>query len=645
MAPKSAEVSGTTPPAAQAATPNRQAANSLDPNAEGDPVRVTKPGTFEIHVQGADLRGVLQLLSTQGKKNIVATRDVAGTVTADLYGVSFKDALDAVLRSTGFVYLEKDGFIYVYTPKQKEEAERAAQKVSTRTFHLSYINAKDTKDLIAPVLSKEALVSTTPDAGTGIGPSNTDTGGNSTASGDVLIVTDYEDNLKQVEQILNRLDVRPEQVLLEATILSAELTEDNALGVNLTTLCGVDFETLGSTSDPIGTITNTGLSTANMSKAPVSNFRTDFPTVPGGMKFGIVTNNVSAFVSALESVVDTTVLANPKLLIVNKQRGEVLVGDELGYLTTTTTEGQVTQSVAFLQTGTRLIVRPYIAKDGYLRLEIHPEDSTGSVTEVSGNTIPSKKSTELTTNIFVRDGHTIVLGGLFREQTDNNRSQIPMLGNLPVIGAAFRRTADKTRRKELIILLTPHIIRQAADEATSEQLKDDVNRYRIGQRKGVQWWGRDRLAQTHLGWARQALNEGQEDKALWNVDMALSLEPRFTEAIALKEQITGKAFWSDYYQDSTAAYIVQRMMMQEMGLPVQRIIPPDKPLHARDVAPEVREAFDIEPRPMDPIMPPAASSGADRKVKMHMPPAPAEAPVPAPNAVSTQALTTQPAKE
>ena len=83
-------------------------------------MKASPSGTFDIHYRDADLRGVLQLLSTQGRRNIVATKEVVGTVTADLYGVTFKEALNAVLMANGFVYLEKDNFIYVYTPKQLE---------------------------------------------------------------------------------------------------------------------------------------------------------------------------------------------------------------------------------------------------------------------------------------------------------------------------------------------------------------------------------------------------------------------------------------------------------------------------------------------------------------------------------------------
>ncbi len=597
------EALGLSWPAASSAAPTQPAGESAE-------VRVTRPGTFEIHVQGADLRGVLQLLSTQGRKNIVATKEVTGTVTADLYGVTFTEALEAVLKASGFVYREKDGFIYVYTPQQLAEILKTERKMGRMIFRLAYLTAADAQTLIAPVLSSEAKVSTSPSAASGVPTSGTDTGGNSSAHGDVLIVQDYEDNLKQVEAMLAELDVRPEQVLVEVTMLSAVLDEDNALGVNFSTLAGIDFETLGSSSSALGNMSNPGLSGANLTHAPASTFRTDFTTTSNGMTFGLVTNNIAAFVTALESITDTTILANPKLLIVNKQRGEVMIGARDGYITTTVTEGQVTQAVEFLETGTRLVVRPYVAKDGFVRLELHPEDSDGGVSVTDGLALPSETTTELTTNILVRDGHTVVLGGLFREETTNGRSQIPILGNLPLAGIAFRYTKDETERKEIMILITPHIIKQAPDEAVSEQLKDDVERFRIGQRKGVQWWGRDRLAQAHLSWAKQALSKGNRAMALWNVDLALSMEPTLEEAIRVKERLSGRPYWADHGQDSAIKYIIQRMIMHDLGKPVELVIPPGKPRSATGLDEDVQEALGMDKRFEVPLGEPLPSEKA-----------------------------------
>jgi len=559
-------------------------------------IRQTRPGSFELHVQDLDLSKVLKLLSTQGKKNIIASKEVSGKVTADLYGVTFEEALDAVLSATGFTYLKKEGFIYVMTQQQKEALEKAARKMEQATFYLSYVTAKDAKALIDPVLSTDGKITTTPDASVGIATSATDAGGNSLATHDVLIVYDYKENIAAARKLISELDRKPDQVLIEATILTASLTEESDLGINFNVLAGIDFEDVAATTTGL-----TGMTAPNLTagQATAIGAKTSFPQVSNGLNIGFLGNNVAVFLSALEKVTDTTILANPKLLVLNKQRGEVLIGERQGYKTTTTTETAATESIEFLETGTRLVVRPYICKDGLIRMEIHPEESSGSV---SADGLPNEETTEVTSNVLIKDGHTFVIGGLFREQTDSGRSQIPLLGDIPYVGVIFRQTADDTRRKEIIILVTPHIVQQEIDEAVSEQLNDEVERFRIGARKGMRWWGRSRMSQTYMRCAKQALREGDVKKAEWLVDMTLSLNPRMEEAIRIKERLTQKAYWADQSQNSSIRYVIERMISEELGKPVERVIPWRKPRDGSKVEEPVRSGLGIRKRTEDPLI-------------------------------------------
>ena len=564
---------------------------------------LTEPSTFQIHVKGADIRDVLRMLSEESRKNIVATRDIEGTVTADLYNVTFDEALGVVLEQAGFAYRQKGNVIFIYTQERLQEILQAERKFVSRSFRLAYITATDAEALIAPSLSPAGVIAISPSANIGISTSKTDAGGNAYAANDVLIVTDYEENIDVIEQILADLDVMPQQVLIEATILRATLTEDNALGIDFNLMTGVDFSDLGaSTTD----LTDLIFGGADIADLPDSGYRqttkTDFSSaVPaGGLSIGIINDDFSFILRALESITDVTVLANPKLTIINKQRGEVMIGRRDGYLTTTVTDTVATQTVEFLETGTRLIVRPFIARDGFIRLEIHPEDSTGSVSVVGTSVLPSESTTEVTSNILVKDGHTVIIGGLFRERTSAGRSQVPLLGNIPYIGTLWRNTIDSTQREEVIILVTPHILKQANDEAVSAQLRDDVERFRMGLRKGLRWWGRNRLSQTHMRWAREAVNVGDNGTALWNLDMALSLEPKMIQAIRLKEKLTEQAYWADEYRWSAVKYVIPRMMMQELGRPVDMVIPPDRPRSITALPGDVIDRFGLKAEPGEP---------------------------------------------
>jgi type IV pilus assembly protein PilQ len=208
------------------------------------------------------------------------------------------------------------------------------------------------------------------------------------------------------------------------------------------------------------------------------------------------------------------------------------------------------------------VFRPFIADDGYIRMEVHPEDSSGGL-QTAAN-LPFKQTTEVTSNVMVKDGHTIVIGGLFREASTATKSQIPVLGNLPLVGALFRNQTDTTRRQEIIILLTPHIVKD--DEvmsAMSEKVKRDAEKLRAGVRRGMMFWGRERLADMHYQCAVDEMAKPRPDrgKALWNLDCATNLNPTFSEAIALKQELTGKEIVTS--DGSTIRGFVQRAILED----------------------------------------------------------------------------------
>jgi type IV pilus assembly protein PilQ len=530
-------------------------------------VSVSDAGTVEIHVNNADLLEVLRMLSVQSQKNIVASKEVGGTVTANLYNVTIHEALEAILKANGFAYRESGNFIYVYSAHELAELDKASRHITTRVFRLYYTTPTDAAAMIKPVLSADGQVVATAASGKGINTSGgdsssgggsggsgggsggaSDTGGNSYAGTDMLVVTDDQERLDQIQLLLKEIDRRPKQVLVEATILSATLNDNNALGVDFSVLGGVRFDQFlqspaatalnAANSALVSTGTNTPAGTGVGSYGVgQTNFTSQLP--PGGMRVGIVTNNLSAFVQALETVSNTTVLANPKVLAVDKQSAEVHVGSSDGYNTTTVTATTSTQTVELFDTGTTLSFRPYVGADGYIRMEIHPEDSTGGVV----NGLPHKVTTEITSNVMVKDGHTIVIGGLFREQSSTSRGQIPGLGSIPYLGVLFRQQQDTTTREEIIVLLTPHIIK---DDSNYQELSEDAMRkleeLRVGVRKGMMFFANERLAETAYQNAVNELNKPHPNTglAMWHLNVATNLNPTFLEAIELKEKLSGQ---------------------------------------------------------------------------------------------------------
>jgi type IV pilus assembly protein PilQ len=536
--PTTAPAAGaTSQPAVAGAAPTSQPSEGR--SVSNSEVSVSDAGTVEIHVNDANLVEVLRMLSLQSQKNIIASKDVHGTITANLYDVTVREALDAILHANGYAYREKGNFIYVYTTKEIEDIEKSERRMKTEVFRVFYTPAADAAIMIKPVLSPGGgQVAVTAPAKVGIASAPTGGGGDSFSNNDVLVVTDYPENIDEVRKLLADLDKRPQQILLEATILRADLNDDNAMGVDFNILGGADFTKVFNTS---GQLVDAAANpaTVNGNAHSVGTGNSFSSPINGGFKVGYVSDSISVFLSALEQVTDTTVLANPKVLALNKQQGEVFVGNEDGYYTTLTTETTTSQSVESLKTGTRLIFRPFIANDGYIRMEVHPEDSDGAV---KANGLPSKSTTEVTSNVMIKDGHTIVIGGLFRESTIISKSQVPVLGNLPGAGLLFRNQKDSTKREEVIILLTPHIIKDDASYSrlSEEELKR-TNDLRVGMRRGMMPWGRERLAE---GWYDAAKREMAKPKpnrsaAKFDLDCATNLNPKFYEAIQLKEEITG----------------------------------------------------------------------------------------------------------
>lgn len=558
---------------AEQATGARTAAKSK----RGATVKVNTARRVEMHVAEMPIADVLRMLSEESRRNILASKAVTGTVTANLYDATFEEALDAVLRMNNLGYVERDGFIFVHTQEELADIRKSERRIESRVFRLKYLTAADAKTLIAPLLSESGRIATTPAAGKGLESSGDKSGagdgGNALSTEDTLVVTDDSTAIERIAAALAELDVRPRQVLIEATILRATLNEDTALGIDFTTLGGVDFAEVGSSS-PAAQAIVTGATPAGELENTTFTVRTDVRgAVPsGGLTFGIIKNNVGVFLRALEQVADTSVIANPKVLALNKQRGEVIVGRRDGYFTTTVTETAAIQTVEFLETGTQLVFRPYILDEEHIRMEIHPKDSTGGL---SAANLPFEQTTEVTTNVLLRDGHTILIGGLFREVTTSTRGQVPGLGNIPIAGALFRTTNDNTVREEVIILLTVRVVKGEPEEREGELLAQQVERYRMGLRRGLQNWSRERLAQAHYRWALEHLAAGRTNRALWDAQMAVHNAPRFLPAQELIDDLRRRRIWDE--DASAVRQHIQRLIAADQGLqlaPYGRPMPP-----------------------------------------------------------------------
>ena len=481
------------------------------------------------------VRKALAMLGSLCDKNIVPSPNVDGVLAfRSLKNVTFEDAMDAILGEN-FKYEEEGKLIKVYTKDEYKKIKEDPDRKIVKVFTLYYITAEEAQKLITPVLSTDAQVQVSSPAektisggvggssGGGVGSSSKG-GGDSMALNDTIVICDYPEKIAQVEEVLKLLDVRPKQVLVEATIMSALLDEDMELGVDWNFMGGYEVDGFPAIDMDIG--------------APIETY--GFASITTGLRIGVQSGDMFGFINALESVTDVTVLATPKILAVNKQEGSVLIGQNLGYRSSTSigqggvaTEGEV----KFLETGTQLVFRPYIGNDGYIRMEIYPKDSSA---ELDADGVPQETTTELKTNILVKDGETIVIGGLFRDVITTTRSQVPLLGDLPLIGAAFRGTTDRTQREEVIIMLTPHIISEPS-QLDGQARADDISRKQAGAKDGLNPLSRRKMAEDHYAKAVRCRKEGDSISAMKELCEALRLRPTYLEAIRLKERILAES--------------------------------------------------------------------------------------------------------
>jgi type IV pilus secretin PilQ/predicted competence protein len=445
-----------------------------------------KPVTLKAD---ADVRQVLELLAREGNVNIQVSPGVSGRIAVKLENVSFHEALESVLKLANLAAIRENQLIYVYTPKELVDARRKGGRFSTRIYRLNYVRAKDLEEMIKPFLSEEGKLAVTPKAEVGIGgfgatggasgaggggagggsgssgassgaggtggAGQETTGGDSLAGGETLIVQDYQSVLETADRIVASVDRQPMQIQIDALILMVTLDKKHQSGVNFAALEDNVRKVLGVAGS--GAVLNSagGFSPASAVLAGgklVEGFAGD----THGLKVGVIDHNFTLFIRALEQMGKVNVLASPRLLVLNKQRAQLLIGDRLPFRTRAFTPlGTIVENVEFLDVGTQLRIRPFVTEDGVIRMEIRPERSSGSINEATQ--LPETSTTSVTSNVMVPNGGTIAIGGLIDEEKASSQNGVPWLSHVPMVGAMFRSQQESVRKRELVVLLTPYL--------------------------------------------------------------------------------------------------------------------------------------------------------------------------------------------
>lgn len=462
---------------------------------------------ISLDIKGMDIVDVLKMLATRAGINIAIGKNVTGRVTLLLKDVNVWDAFEIVVLANDLAYEKKGEIINVMSQRDYElqYGERYLDKKEARVIQLQYAKAADLSRALNQIKSNIGKIVVDEGSNTialidgpekikemekfikstdfpletkvfnlnyaqadklqpkiqetltkGVGNIKVDERTNKIA------VTDYPSKLDEIAKIINAFDEKTPQVLIDAQIIEIKPSDKFEMGIDWDYWIEKNFDMKAAL--PIGTTNRLILGTPS--------------TTPAGK------GEYKAILDLLRTIGDTKILSSPRIMTINNQEAKILVGTRDAYITSTTSQSGdstvTSQSVNFVDVGIKLYVTPTINRDGFVTMKIKPEISSAVRTDITseGSTtqIPIVTTSEAETSVIVKDGITIIIGGLRKDEKTKTVKKIPLLGDIPGLGLFFKSTSDEVKKTELVILLTPHIVSGEIPytEVTALKPKDGV---------------------------------------------------------------------------------------------------------------------------------------------------------------------------
>ncbi|WP_449447330.1 type IV pilus secretin PilQ [Thermomonas brevis] len=441
-----------------------------------------KPVTFNF--QDVPVRTVLQLIADESNLNIVAADTVQGNVTLRLVNVPWDQALDLVLQAKSLDKRRSGNVVWVAPQKEiadfeqaKEDArinlEERAEKV-TEYIPVNYANAED----IARLLTEESKGNQQGGGQQG-GQNSQDRGflsGRGSISYDkrtnTLLVIDIPQRVANIKDLIQKLDKPVDQVVIEARIVIANENVARELGAKFG-ITGVKDNVLYSNSIGNNVLNqNEIIKAADEGRRPtitrglMSNLpATMTGTDPGALALSILNAGYALDVelSAIQTQGRAEVISNPRIVTSNQKEAAIRQGKEIGYLTVTGAGGQLTPTVAFKEALLELKVTPTITNDGrvFLNMGVKKDELDGYVDMGDFGQVPQIAKREVNTAVLVEDGQTVVIGGVYEFSDTSEISKVPFLGDIPVLGNLFRNKNRTKSKAELLVFVTPRVMRVA----------------------------------------------------------------------------------------------------------------------------------------------------------------------------------------
>ncbi|HTL70918.1 MAG TPA: secretin N-terminal domain-containing protein [Candidatus Eisenbacteria bacterium] len=462
------------------------------------PTQEALPGEdrhITLDLRDIDVVDVLKYLARKGGFNIVVSPEVKGRTALFLQDVRVSEALEHVLESQGLAYKRRGGIVYVMTAEEfrTRYGEDYSSPRQSRSMRLQYVDPARLLPLLQPLKSARGSIVTdgrtgslllvdTPDRLEALSdavrkfdlPSETrvfdlryakaaevrDTllaqaGAHDLVSiqADVrsnqILVTAPPARLSEISRLVGSLDRKTREVAIDARILRVIFNDNYDKGVDWRYLFKRGFlESL--------------------------DFNVNLPrslTSFGSVGFGTISNdNFEAVFNFLKSLGQSKILASPRLTVVEGGEAKILIGTREAYVTTTTTTTGVgvsntAESVSFIDVGVSLRVSPQINRDGYVTMTVRPEVSSVARTLItpSDSQIPILDTTQAESRVMVKDGATIVIGGLRKDEKVSRVDRVPWLSDLPLLGGLFRNNSEHLEQSEIIVFLTPHVLKNGTD--------------------------------------------------------------------------------------------------------------------------------------------------------------------------------------
>ena len=407
--------------------------------------QLTRPPKVRMEFQDARLTVVLEALARQANVNIVISDDVDANrrLTMTLNGVPWREALDVIVRATGYAWIEQEYQIIRVVSQDKLEKD-----LRTKIFHLNYTNAKELSTVVDGTKSKDGKVIID-------------------ARSNSLIITDTPVSLESVTRIIATLDGRTREVQLELKFVEFSNSDAQKIGF-----------------DPINTSFNLkGIGTVAPSFTPFNdifgggvNFNTTNPSPSSSGDFSAT----FAF-EALTTLTSSEVLQAPQVLTLDNTKATIRIGRQIHYAETTITQNPngsgslVTLKEASsspVKDGITIELTPHITSDGFVSIELKATNEKADLIQFTNGQapnspdfaaieLPTVNTTDLNTTIMVADGKTGVIGGILSNQSKDETRQVPLLGSLPGLGWLFKKRSESIEQRNLTIFVTPRIIKMS----------------------------------------------------------------------------------------------------------------------------------------------------------------------------------------